>query len=261
MKLTNHRIKGKSALFNVWSSISDQACKTSNEEHQSRLCIVFHHGAGYTAQTWSLACSRLLELHDRESGSEESLDFDIISFDARSHGQTTLIDHDSDCEMSLTVLARDLWDCVEATCCELSSVAQQPSCVQQFEFILVGHSLGGAVVVEAARLNQLEHRYKVAGIVVVDVVEGSALESLVHMNWLLSNRKSQFLSHGEAIQYAVTSGMTRNIEAARSSVPSQLAQRHYPDNSVCFEWITDLSRTEPFWEGIFHQSIAILRHC
>ncbi|KAJ8943428.1 hypothetical protein NQ318_020679 [Aromia moschata] len=64
--------------------------------------------------------------------------------------------------------------------------------------VLMGHSMGGAVAVEAAY-----HIKSVLGLCVIDVVEGTALDSVI----IYANYKG---------------GQTHNLEAARVSMPGQI---------------------------------------
>ena len=67
------------------------------------------------------------------------------------------------------------------------------------DIVLVGHSLGGAVVVDFASRALLGAA--VLGYAVLDVVEGSAMEALGHMEAYLSNRPSTFPSLASAIEW------------------------------------------------------------
>jgi protein phosphatase methylesterase 1 len=60
------------------------------------------------------------------------------------------------------------------------------------------------------------------GIVVIDVVEGTALESLQSMQSFLRSRPNFFKSIPNAIEWCVRSGQIRNIESARVSMPGQI---------------------------------------
>lgn len=64
------------------------------------------------------------------------------------------------------------------------------------------------------------------GVVVVDVVEGTALASLSHMNAVLRARPQSFATPNAAIQWSLRSGMCHNPEAACISVPAMLTQQH-----------------------------------
>lgn len=64
------------------------------------------------------------------------------------------------------------------------------------EVIVIGHSLGGAVAVEAALLIK-----NCVGVCVIDVVEGTALEALSSMQQILRGRPSSFKSIESAIEW------------------------------------------------------------
>jgi protein phosphatase methylesterase 1 len=60
--------------------------------------------------------------------------------------------------------------------------------------------MGGAVVVNAVpRL--LEAKYRVSGVVVLDVVEGTAIDALPHMPSVLNSRPEGFDSVSDAIEW------------------------------------------------------------
>lgn len=105
--------------------------------------------------------------------------------------------------------------------------------------------MGGAIVCEAAKSipNML-------GVVLMDIVEGTALEALSHMKQVISGRPKSFRSIEEATEWAVRSGTVRNKQSAQISIASQLKLNETEGNSR-FTWITDLKRTEPYWDGWF----------
>ena len=63
---------------------------------------------------------------------------------------------------------------------------------------------------------------QIVGLVVIDVVEGTALDALHSMQSFLRSRPSSFPTLENAIEWCVRSGQTRNVEAARLSMPGQL---------------------------------------
>jgi protein phosphatase methylesterase 1 len=67
------------------------------------------------------------------------------------------------------------------------------------DIVVLGHSLGGAVVVHLAHRALLGSA--VIGYAVLDVVEGSAMEALAHMETYLSSRPSTFPSLASAIEW------------------------------------------------------------
>lgn len=67
--------------------------------------------------------------------------------------------------------------------------------------IIVGHSMGGALGVNVSLSLQELNEVKLAGLVVLDVVEGSALLALNSMQFVLRNRPREFESIPDAIQW------------------------------------------------------------
>ena len=64
--------------------------------------------------------------------------------------------------------------------------------------ILIGHSLGGSIAVHAAHNQNL---LSLNGIVVIDVVEGTALGALSSMQSILRGRPQSFKSIEDAIKW------------------------------------------------------------
>jgi protein phosphatase methylesterase 1 len=62
-----------------------------------------------------------------------------------------------------------------------------------------------------------------AGLVVVDVVEGTAMAPLVRMQYILTHQQVHFPSVEKVIEWSVRGGgALRNVDSARISVPSTL---------------------------------------
>ena len=91
----------------------------------------------------------------------------VLSIDARGHGDTTIKPSDSSqdeiLDLSLQTLSKDLIYVIKATQEKLGWQELPP-------LLLIGHSLGGAVIIEAAMTEAL--RNSVLGYAVLDVVEG-----------------------------------------------------------------------------------------
>ncbi|KAM5461544.1 Protein phosphatase methylesterase 1 [Microsporum ferrugineum] len=116
--------------------------------------------------------------------------------------------------------------------------------------ILVGHSLGGAVVTNVARGGELGSN--VLAYAVLDVVEGSAMDALQSMETYLSTRPSSFPSLASGIEWHTRSRTIRNTSSARVSVQGLLREEPNTDSdSATWKWRTDLASTKPFWEGWF----------
>jgi len=87
--------------------------------------------------------------------------------------------------------------------------------------VLCGHSMGGAIAIRTAPKLP---RDVLKAIVVVDVVEGTAVAALPKMTALLAARPKSFATKEDAIVWAVSSGMIRNKESACVSIPPQVKE-------------------------------------
>lgn len=188
--------------------------------HNTILVLV--HGGGHSAMSWALCTQHLREWYD------------VCAMDLRGHGATITADETN---LSTSVLVNDLVDLLNLLFVNHDDLT--------FKFVLVGHSLGGAIVVRAANDPRLAPR--MSGLVVLDVVEGSALASLPSMSAYLNNRPTRFPSFDKAVKWGITSGGIRNVESAIISIPSQLVKQ--PDGFLV--WRTDLRATEPYWKDWF----------
>ncbi|PKI42449.1 hypothetical protein CRG98_037157 [Punica granatum] len=103
--------------------------------------------------------------------------------------------------------------------------------------------MGGSVAVHVAARKALP---SLAGLVVIDVVEGTAISSLFHMRKILSDRMQHFASVEKAIEWSVRGGSLRNLESARVSIPPTLK---YDDSKQCYVHRARLEETEQYWRG------------
>lgn len=76
-----------------------------------------------------------------------------------------------------------------------------PDATSSPPIVLVGHSMGGALAVHAASQGCVDH---LIGLVVIDVVEGSAMEALASMQSFLQGRPKFFNSLEQAVEYRYT---------------------------------------------------------
>ncbi|KAF5283422.1 hypothetical protein FQA39_LY04798 [Lamprigera yunnana] len=160
---------------------------------QNGPIVFLIHGGGYSALTWSLFVEDLLT----------KVVCQVVAIDLRGHGGTNTKDEE---HLSLDILAGDIVKVVNKIC----ETKLEP-------LVLVGHSLGGAVAVESAR-----HLSFIAGVCIIDIVEGTAVESLSSMQKILRRRPATFNDVEQAIQWSFRSGQTSNIDAARVSMPGQI---------------------------------------
>jgi protein phosphatase methylesterase 1 len=165
------------------------------------LCL---HGGGMTGLSWALL-AKLLAPTCR-----------VVAPDLRGHG---LSEADDEGDLSAATLAADvaaIWAAACAPDARGGGGAPPPPTV------LVGHSLGGAVATRAAAAGAIT---SLAGLVVIDVVEGTALQSLPFMRGVLQRRPATFASLTAAVEWALRSGTCRSVEAAQVSLPSMLVRR------------------------------------
>ncbi|KAJ3025687.1 UNVERIFIED_CONTAM: Protein phosphatase methylesterase 1 [Siphonaria sp. JEL0065] len=158
-----------------WSTAIPSQTTPSEKKIKAPL-IVLHHGAGSSALTFGLAAEKLAGMLADEAAV-------VVAFDCRGHGATVTADE----TLALDVLSNDLVRLVAAVRRDNDQ-----------EVVMVGHSMGGSIVVDACLKNVIPN---VVGVAVVDVVEGTAIDSLSHMQSILKSRPSQFRSVEDAIKW------------------------------------------------------------
>lgn len=179
------------------------------------------HGGGYSGLTWACFAKELTTL----------VTCRVIAPDLRGHGETLCVDeHD----LSKETQVKDISEIFK----KVYGDTDQSVC-------LVGHSMGGALAVHS--LNAKAISAKVSALIVIDVVEGSAMEALGGMVHFLHSRPSTFDSIEKAIRWCLSSGTAKNPTAARVSMPSQI--REVSQNE--YTWRIDLTTTEQYWKGWF----------
>ncbi|GER27595.1 protein phosphatase methylesterase 1, partial [Striga asiatica] len=149
----------------------------------------------------------------------------VVAMDLRGHGKSST---DNDLDLSIVTLCNDVVALVK------TMYGDSPPAI-----VIVGHSMGGSVAVHIAAKKLLP---SLAGLVVVDVVEGTAMSSLIHMQKILSNRVQHFSTVEKAIEWSVKGGSLRNIESARVSIPSTLV---YDESRKWYEGLSDKYLSSP----------------
>ncbi|KAK2626716.1 hypothetical protein QTJ16_003891 [Diplocarpon rosae] len=195
--------------------------------------FVTHHGAGSSGLSFAVLAAEIRKrLHNAG----------ILSLDARGHGSTKITPEPRITDLSLSTLSADLITVIEKTKAQMGWKQLPP-------LVLVGHSLGGAVVTDVAKSGELGDA--ILGYAVLDVVEGSAIDALQSMQTYLSTRPPGFPSLESGIEWHIRSRTIRNPLSARTSVPALLRHDSELRSSRCWTWQTDLAATQPFWEGWF----------
>ena len=166
------------------------------------FCI---HGGGYSGLTWAPLVQEL----QQKIGS----DFRVLAPDLRCHGDTETSD---DNNLSIETLVDD----ITAIWCSIFEGFNDSG--KETRLVLVGHSAGGAIAVRTALKESISHY--LAGLIVIDVVEGTAMQSLDKMLFVLAQRPTAFETVEKAVEWAIESGMCKRRTSAEISVPSMLKQ-------------------------------------
>ncbi|KAF8589894.1 protein phosphatase methylesterase [Ramaria rubella] len=190
--------------------------------------MVCHHGAGFSALSFACFAKEVAVLSRGECG--------VLALDAREHGRTSSNASTEALDLSIERLCSDLVELIKTI---FPAPSESPT------LLLVGHSMGGSVTVRASS-PLLADKYKLAGVAVLDVVEGFTLEALPHMHNLLDSRPDGFDSQEEAIRWHVSTTTIRNLESARISVAPILVP-----SGKKWKWRTPLRSTAPYWSNWF----------
>ncbi|KAI6657663.1 Protein phosphatase methylesterase [Oopsacas minuta] len=220
--------------------------------------VLLLHGGGHSALSWSLLAENLVE----------SVNCRVLALDSRGHGGTSTRD---DCDLSWQRQVQDAADVFNKMYVHQDDTPAPP-------VVIVGHSMGGAI---AVRLSQERLLTSQAGLVVIDVVEGTAMDALGYVHSFLRGRPKVFKSVDEAIEWTVRSGQIKNLLSARISVPGVISpikiEEVFGDNNIVttdipepthsidtgatpvsnvtnnngYTWRIDLATTESHWKGWF----------
>ncbi len=217
--------------YNLWNNYFNQIfiendtipiyiSKNPNVHGPNIICF---HGAGHSALSFSLL-------------SKLSKNYRIISYDYRNHGFNKTEPKN---DLSIETLINDS----EKVLLKINELFPKDT------MIILGHSLGGGVAVKTCK-HILKTEFnkdlydKIQGLIVVDVVEGSAKEAIPFMMKVVNNKQKEFNNIEEAIKY-MNNTQIKNIESCNVSIPPLL---FYNKNNNKYEWKTDLEKTEKFWE-------------
>jgi protein phosphatase methylesterase 1 len=220
--------------------------------------FVLHHGAGSSGLSFALLATSIRQLLPSAG---------VLALDCRGHGLTTTTgaNYNNTLDLSLSTLSSDLYNVLTLTAADQHWPTLPP-------LVLIGHSLGGAVIVDLAHSSRLSPSI-LLGYAVLDVVEGSAMDALQSMHTYLCTRPTGFASLQQGIEWHTRSRTLRNPESARISVPGLLIEDN-PSSSnphpttpanptsgsqsqsakpphLRWKWRTDLASTQPYWQNWF----------
>lgn len=157
--------------------------------------LLLLHGGGCSALSWALFAKIIVEMADCQ----------VMAMDLRGHGDSITTDDE---DLSIETMTKDVVDVVLAYAPDVDAM------------VVMGHSMGGAVAVHVAHAAPLERA--ILGVVVIDVVEGTALSALASMQCFLRSRPQSFQSLSEAVRWSLQSGQLKNAESAKVSMPGQI---------------------------------------
>ncbi|WVQ73010.1 hypothetical protein IAR50_002573 [Cryptococcus sp. DSM 104548] len=209
---------------------------TQQQTNPHGTYLICHHGGGSGGLSFAALAKEIKRVGGGEMG--------VLAFDCRGHGKTRTQPVELEKDLSADTLLSDFISLLETV---FPNPEQSPS------FIIMGHSMGASPAISAPPI-LLKKGYTIPGAVVLDVVEGTAVESLPLMKSILGKRPEGFRSVVDAIWWHVTSNSIRNPTSARLSVPSILTPSS-PSSSASDSvgspqtWRTPLQETEPFWSG------------
>jgi protein phosphatase methylesterase 1 len=238
----------------VFHCVSDPGLSTA---------YVLLHGAGHSALSWALAMVKHSPISNKPSENLEKIiklisksnqkslqtrNCNSMSYDMRGHGESRVPNEETD--FSSATLAADAVEVITTLYADK---------IPNINIVLVGHSMGGTIATRVAagpvgdESAELQAKWNtllpsIKALVVIDVVEGTAMESLPGMVDLLRSRPVRFNSLEEAIEWSVRAKIVRNPESAKVSIPPQLTEYSVDGSWI---WRTDLLASESYWRGWF----------
>ena len=217
--------------FPINYNISDNTIPIyiNGEQGPNIICL---HGAGHSGLSFAP-----LALMNK--------DYRIISFDFRGHGFNTQSPNNDFSEKTL----------INDTIQVLNHIHEK---YPEENLILLGHSMGGSIATKTCcQILKEESKYKelynkMQGLIVIDVVEGTAMDALPFMENIVHNRPDKFNSIQKGIEYMYKSGTIKNIESARISVPPLLKEeKNDKTGKICYKFKTNLLDSKQFWNEWF----------
>lgn len=196
--------------------------KTYFKPPKSGPILIFIHGAGSSAMTFGKLSAELINLDDS---------LGIFTYNLRGHGNSS--------NNSLDYSLNSFVDDFEFVLNQLITTHNISNSIY-----LIGHSLGGAILSKfiQSKSNDEIATLKINGIVMLDIVEETAILALNSMPLFISKRPKKFSSLNDAIVWHM-GFLLNNEDSAKISVPDLLKHD--------LTWKMDLELTQPFWNTWF----------
>ena len=224
--------------------------------------LVLLHGANLSARSFALLAEALAPVAEQDTVAGATTPLAVLAYDARGHGHSG--DGAATTSLSGATLAADCLAAVRAGVAHLRDISfsNEAAAASPLTVVLVGHSMGGAVAAHAAAmwsagggssasLPEVAHA-RLAGLTLLDVVEGSAVAALPRLRASLASLPHSFQSPEAAVEAALAPGGTLRLRASAAlSVPYQLS----PPTRAGAPWgwraWPFMSRSAPFWSEWF----------
>ncbi|ESL06001.1 hypothetical protein TRSC58_06332 [Trypanosoma rangeli SC58] len=223
----------------VFGGIDEEYTRRGETPPPLLFCV---HGAGMSCSSFFVLSTHLMHPQQVEGdgvglNSEEPTGIvRVVAYDMRCHGDSTF--DGGEANLTLKLLADDF--------CAILRTVKSTLFPDTPRVYVVGHSLGGSVAVNALSKSK-DLMNMVGGVVVLDVVEGTAKMSLRYMDKFLKSRPHQFSDVEEAQSWFLQRGGMTTATGAAVTVPPLLKRvgDHY-------EWKSNLEAMSPVWSGWFN---------
>ena len=118
--------------------------------------------------------------------------------------------------------------------------------------------MGGAIATKTMEhiekeMGDSDLKKSILGVVIIDVVEGTAMDALPFMEQIVKNRPVHFPDMTSVVKYGVHSGQVKDKKSARVSMPPQVLEvTDQPTGLQKYVWRTDLLATKQYWTEWFN---------
>ena len=183
------------------------------------MCFLLH-GCPCTALTWGGVAEEFAR-RAAENASSVAAAVDVVAMDLRGHGESRGWGARSESQDTSAstfdpdVMARDAFE-------TLREFLRLGDGGVKRRVVVVGHSMGGAVATRVATLletsDESTSTMTLAGLVLIDIVEGSALRALPAMGAMADARPTAFSSLRDAVRWNATRGGGDDESSIRRAV-------------------------------------------
>lgn len=212
----------------------------SFKAEETPIVFIAHHGAGSCGLTFGMLKSSI-------KTQAVKLGYNsipgLLTFDIRGHSKSNCLNGvEENYNMSLDQLTLDFLFI-------LNHFIQSKFPNSPIDVYLIGHSLGGSVLTNLVhnKMDLIERPEVIKGLVIIDIVEETAIKSLSSMQSYLNHLPREFNSIDDCVNWHLNSNLLNNKVSAKLTIPELL----HKTESGKFKWVCDLRRTSKYWNGWF----------